>query len=180
MILSTNEIKQQIQLGNIVTSHYREELIHNQSIDVRLGRWVYVQTDTDSYWHDFDNDGYLACIKGEFYITHSEEFIGTRAGSNILPTFKLRSSAGRHGIIHTLAGHGDVGFKNRWAMEFIVAKPLILKRFMPIGQIYFTTTTDSGSYTAETGNYQKYDNFIELQAMWDKEDILPKPLAILS
>jgi len=178
MILSRKALLQAIQDNKILTSDFRDELINNQSIDVRLGRWVYIQSDgihPMKYWHDLDVAP-LECHKNKFYLTHTEEFIGTAPNSDILPSFKLRSSAGRHGIIHTLAGHGDVGFMNRWAMEFIAAKPITLERYMKIGQIYFTLATESGSYSEETGNYQSTSDFELLQTNWDKLDLLPKPL----
>lgn len=181
MILSKQQILQNIQDKKILTSDYRPELINNQSIDVRLGRWLYIQQTGKykaKYWHDLDTSPYNT-KPDEFYIAHTEEFIGTAPHSNILPSFKLKSSAGRAGIIHTLAGHGDVGFCNRWAMEFVTPVQLQLSRYMAIGQIYFTQTTESGSYSQETGSYQSTEDFEKLQQEWSKDQILPKPLKII-
>lgn len=188
MILSKNEILKQIEKGNILTSYNNPDMVKNQSIDVRLGRWILtVQPIFDriagewfssDQWVDLD-EGELQLLPGVFYLAHTEEFIGTKAGSNMLPSFKLKSSAGRQGIMHTLAGHGDVGFCGRWAMEFTVSVPLKISRFTSIGQIYFQHTTESGDYTKETGSYQDTSNFDKLQQEWKKESILPKPLKII-
>lgn len=176
MILSSKEIKQAIKDNKILTSYNNEDMIKNQSIDVRLGRWVYIQSANNhtinKHWHDLDRES-LTLYPGKFYIAHTEEFIGTSVDSNILPSFKLKSSAGRLGIIHTLAGHGDVGFCNRWAMEFMVGVKLTIERYMSIGQIYFTQTTSSESYSKQTGTYQSSDDFTTLQENWNKEIILP-------
>lgn len=182
MILSQQAIKNAIEVNQILVSPYLPQLVKNQSIDVRLGRWVYVQRISNhptNFWYDLDS-GTLRTRHDEFYIAHTEEFIGTAPYSDILPSFKLKSSAGRAGIIHTLAGHGDVGFFNRWALEFTSVARAELHRYMAIGQIYFSLTTKSGSYAEETGSYQSTDDFDLLQKNWDKETILPKPLKVIT
>lgn len=113
MILTELEIKKAIDEG-LITIHDGEEIknsdcktIKDQSVDVRLGRWLHVWDNYCSidYWIDLDEKEFVAEPYRSFIIAHTEEFIGTAAGSGILPTFKLKSSAGRLGIIHTLAGH---------------------------------------------------------------------------
>lgn len=184
MILSKTKILKEIENGNIIVEGSDIEAVKDQSIDVSLGAWIYVQKYDEfginayDYWWDLASDDYKA-TPGEFIIAHTDEFIGTKAGSNILPSFKLKSSAGRHGIIHTLAGHGEVGYHNRWAMEFVVAKPVVLKYKMYIGQIYFTRTegAENEDYS-KTGSYQNTNDLQELMTNWKKEDLLPKGLKI--
>lgn len=190
MILTELEIKKAIDEG-LITIHDGEELkdsecktIKDQSVDVRLGRWLYVY-DTiqdNEYWVDLDVvEWFNVEPYTHFIIAHTEEFIGTTAGSWILPTFKLKSSAGRLGIIHTLAGHGEVGYNNRWAMEFITAKPITLKRYMSIGQIYFTETVSNGWDYSSRWTYQSTSNLDEMVKNWTKESILPpKELKVLT
>lgn len=189
MILTELEIKKAIDEG-LITINDGEELkdsdcktIKDQSIDVRLGRWLYVWDSymMSSYWHDLDEWEFVTDPYIHFIIAHTEEFIGTTAGSGILPTFKLKSSAGRLGIIHTLAWHGEVWYNNRWAMEFITAKPITLKRYMSIGQIYFTETTSEGWDYSSRGTYQSTSNLEEMVKNWTKESILPpKELKVLT
>lgn len=79
------------------------------------------------------------------------------------------------GLSHPIAGWGDVGYHNRWAMEFRADLDFLLVPNMRIGQIVFhQTQNNSGDYTQETGNYQKSIEFVELIKNWCKEDILPK------
>jgi len=112
-------------------------------------------------------------MPGMFIIAHTDEFVGTTAGSNIIPSFKLKSSAGRLGIIHTLAGHGEVGFFNRCSMEFIVAKPVVLKHKALIGQIYFQSVLGDKEDYSKQGTYQKTNNLEELIRDWTPDSILP-------
>lgn len=189
MILTELEIKKAIDEG-LITIHDGEEIkdsdcktIKDQSIDVRLGRWLYVYNNLtqDNTWIDLDAQEFHVDPYKHFIIAHTEEFIGTTAGSWILPTFKLKSSAGRLGIIHTLAGHWEVGYNNRWAMEFISAKPITLKRYMSIGQIYFTETVSKGWDYSSRGTYQSTSNLEEMVKNWTKESILPpKELKVLT
>ena len=181
MILTELEIKKAIDEG-LITIHDGEELkdsdcktIKDQSVDVRLGRWLYVYNNLtqDNTWIDLDAQEFHVDPYKHFIIAHTEEFIGTTAGSWILPTFKLKSSAGRLGIIHTLAGHWEVGYNNRWAMEFITAKPITLKRYMSIGQIYFTETVSKGWDYSSRWTYQSTSNLEEMVKNWTKESILP-------
>jgi len=181
MILTELEIKQAITEG-LITIHDGEELkdstcktIKDQSIDVRIGRWLYVYNSCteESYWVDLDEQNFVVKPYLHFIIAHTEEFIGTTAGSGILPTFKLKSSAWRLGIIHTLAGHWEVGYNNRWAMEFISAKPITLKRYMSIGQIYFTETVSEGWDYSTRGTYQSTSDLDTMVKEWTKESILP-------
>lgn len=191
MILTELEIKKAIDEG-LITIHDGEEIkdsncktIKDQSVDVRLGRWLYIYDifKNNEYWVDLDihPEWFKVNLYTHFIIAHTEEFIGTTAGSGILPTFKLKSSAGRLGIIHTLAGHWEVGYNNRWAMEFITAKPITLKRYMSIGQIYFTETVSGGWDYSSRGTYQSTYNLEEMVKNWTKESILPpKELKVLT
>jgi deoxycytidine triphosphate deaminase len=181
MIISERAIYEEIDKGNIIVRNSFHNSVKGESIDVRLWEWmrVYVEESKEEYWHNFLKEGeYFVNKFDRFYICHTIEYIWTRAGSNILPTFKLKSSSGRAGIIHTLAWHGDVWFFNRWAMEFMCAKPITLKYWMVIGQIYFTYTTPSGDYS-EKWSYQKTNDINETIEMWKKEDILWKPLKVI-
>jgi len=173
MILSKNEIIKEYNNGNIVLENVKKEQIKDQSVDVSLGQYIY----SDNHWWDISKGFYPPT--NTLILAYTDEFIGTKAGSNILPSFKLKSTAGRQGILHTLAGHGEVGFFNRWAMEFILLNPIKIQEKMLIGQIYFTKTigAENEDYSIQ-GNYQKYNTIEEIKVNWKKEDILPVPLKL--
>lgn len=173
MIISKKIILEEIEKGNIIADGVNPEQIKDQSIDVSLGEWINI----NGKWIDITNNWYIQ--PGDFVLAYTDEFVGTKAGSNLLPSFKLKSSAGRNGILHTLAGHGEVGFFNRWAMEFTVMKPLLIKKGMLVGQIYFTRTegAESEDY-AKSGTYQKHSTLEEVKLNWKREDILPPNLKL--
>lgn len=177
MILSKKIIQQEIEKNNIIADLVKPEQIKDQSIDVRLGQYLFVYDSKNGNLiklHDLKQDDSFLAKPDTFFIAHTHEFIGTKAGSSILPSFKLKSSAGRLGIIHTLAGHGEVGFFNRWAMEFIVAKPVLLEYRALIGQIYFTIVegAENEDYSKQ-GTYQKTNSLEDLKKSWTPESILP-------
>jgi len=187
MILTEKDIKKEIEQGNIIIHDGEKRIMYPntvkwQSIDVRLGRWVNITFNWNSEWIDLDEWDKTIQSNYIFVLAHTEEFIGTKAWSGILPTFKLKSTAGRLGIIHTLAWHGDIWFQGRWAMEFICAKPITLKRYMSIWQIYFTyCTKDESDDYSEKWTYQKVSDINEIAANWKKEDILPpKELKVIT
>jgi len=175
MILSKSIILSEIQKGNIIASGVEEAQIKDQSIDVSLGRYLYVHSERGNLIKivDLEESPYYEAMPGMFIIAHTDEFVGTTAGSNIIPSFKLKSSAGRLGIIHTLAGHGEVGFFNRCSMEFIVAKPVVLKHKALIGQIYFQSVLGDKEDYSKQGTYQKTNNLEELIRDWTPDSLLP-------
>lgn len=170
MILSKKAIIDEYKKGNII--HYSkyniEDYTKNQSIDIHIGDYIYLNDN----WVDI-TEGYLV-PPNSFFLAYTEEFIGTAPNSNIHPQFHQRSTLAREGLFHTKAGWGDVGFHNRWAMEFYTLKPFFIKAGDRVGQISFGYTTESENYATETGNYQAENELMELVKNWKKEDILPK------
>lgn len=184
MILCEDSINKALSLWDIIIHDWNSllsssKLVKAESIDVRLWRYLFIRehipttSTTVEKWIDLNDypDGYQM-YPWQFVLSHTEEFIWTRANSRIHPTFKIKSSSARLGIIHTLAWHWEVGFHNRWAMEFTVAIPIVLKRFMSIGQIYFSYTDWDWDYS-EKWTYQKSNDIEEIVKNWKKEDILP-------
>jgi deoxycytidine triphosphate deaminase len=175
MILSKQAILKEHKEGKIIYKSPKgfviEDFCKNQSVDVHIGEWVYVPK--TSKWVRLFYDEQVI-LKGTFFLAYTEEFIGTAPSSNIHPQWHLRSTLARQGLMHPKAGWGDVGFYNRWCMEFYALEDIIIKPFDRVAQISFEYTTDSEDYTKETGNYQSNVNIDELMRNWKKEDILPK------
>jgi deoxycytidine triphosphate deaminase len=175
MILSKKTILEEFNNGNIIMNKLDsfDTQVKDQSVDVSLGKFLYI----DGEWVDISNG--FTPPRNTLILAYTDEFIGTKAGSNILPSFKLKSTAGRLGIMHTLAGHGEVGYFNRWALEFICLKDIELKEGMFIGQIYFTRTegAENEDYSL-TGTYQKHSDPKMVIDTWKREDILPKQLKV--
>jgi deoxycytidine triphosphate deaminase len=201
MILNAKQIIEEAKSNKIIyysdNKNYLKQNCKNQSVDVNLGEWVYIplladrlsvakandyssstipQIIDDEWFFNLKRCGDLIIPKGVFFLCHTEQFIGTAANSDILPQFYQRSTIARMGLSHTLAGWGDVGYHNRWAMEFTTLNKFTLKYNMRVGQITFSQTLpNSNSYTSETGNYQSIENDLDdLVNSWKKEDILPR------
>jgi deoxycytidine triphosphate deaminase len=173
MILSKKIILQEASKGNIILDSVKISQIKDQSVDVSLGQFLYIY----NTWIDITKP--FKPPLNTLILAYTDEFIGTTAGSNLLPAFKLKSTAGRQGIFHTLAGHGEVGYFNRWAMEFVCFKKIELQKGMLIGQIYFNQVIGAGDEDySTTGTYQKSNNPEEVKATWTKESILPPKLKL--
>ncbi len=175
MILSKIEILNGNKNGTIVLDGVHEDQIKDQSVDVSLGEYIMVNNE----WINITKS-YIPPIN-TFILAYTDEFIGTSAGSDILPSFKLKSSAARQGIFHTLARHGEVGYFNRWAMEFFCMKPIELQKGLLIGQIYFTVTKGAKNEDySKSGTYQKHSNLSDVKKHWTKESIIPPNLKLKS
>jgi deoxycytidine triphosphate deaminase len=182
MILSRNAILNEYKAGNIIyhspAGYAISEFCQNQSVDVHIGDWVYIPDEEmdkpyDKNWFEIKDK--LLIKKGTFFLCYTEEFIGTKADSNIHPEWHLRSTIARLGLSHPKAGWGDVGFHNRWCMEFFATNDFVITKHMRIAQIAFKKTTDEViDYTSQTGNYQSTSNFTDLVKNWNKSNILPK------
>ena len=133
------------------------EMINPASIDVTLGptllregrpgedRWVSV---------DIEN-GIYSLAPGEFVLAATQELI--RVPNNLEAVFNLKSSRGREGYEHLLAGYIDPGFHGRVTLELVNVNRyhrLPLEHGMRIGQLRFAKLDEipMRSY-AVTGRY---------------------------
>lgn len=143
MILSDDEILDNIERGRIVICPFRRERLGSNSYDVHLGRTlaVYEDEELDAKNHnrirmfEIPDEGFVL-MPNMLYLGVTEEYTETHAH---VPFLEGKSSVGRLGIdIHATAGKGDVGFCNYWTLEISVKQPVRVYAGMPIGQlIYF-------------------------------------------
>jgi deoxycytidine triphosphate deaminase len=197
--LSYSEILKNIENGNIIADGVKPEQIKDQSIDVNLGRYIFIREESVKFSFKFfkqylwlifvakriefkgleyfmielNHNKPFWAIPGMFILAYTNEFIGTVGGSNLQPSFKLKSTSARHGIQHPLAGLGEVGFFNRWCLELTFAVPVELRHGDLVGQIYFDTVIGKPSDYADKGSYQSISDLKKLKAEWQPEDILP-------
>lgn len=152
MILNGHQISVEITQNRIVENSL-PELINAASLDIRLGRYIMVESPGSvrrvylgarqpltMYKVDLDNfkDGY-PLQPGQFILASSEEVFNLP--SNISAEYKLKSSMARVGLEHLNAGWCDAGWhgsvltlelKNMTSVHQIV-----LKRGDKIGQMVF-------------------------------------------
>jgi len=149
-MLTGSKIKEEIECGRIVCTPYDEKYINPNSIDVRLGDELKFYKPHTGHSAPLDpKDPYadhkLVSIEqngdkwflhpGELYISTTIEACGS---DHYIPMINGKSSLGRLGInIHVTAGFGDIGFKQKWTLEIVVVKEVILYPGMRIGQVCF-------------------------------------------
>lgn len=151
MILSDREIQEAVAAGDIVIDPFRPEALNPNSYDVHLGQTILVYEDHELDAREenravemrpLDYDRRHCCwrlVPGRVYLAVTEEYTETLRH---VPYLDGKSSVGRLGIaIHATAGRGDVGFKNHWTMELVVAQPVKVYAGMPIGQLTYHETT---------------------------------------
>ena len=132
------------------------------SYDVRLGSDIRIEGKTvgpEKYrqrWHEVSLEEsiyYLA--PGEFVLAVTQEFV--RIPNDMEAVFQLKSSRGREGYEHALAGYIDPGFHGRITLELSNLNrrhEIPLQKGMLIGQLRFMKldALPNRSY-AETGHY---------------------------
>jgi deoxycytidine triphosphate deaminase len=182
--------------------HTLEEFAKNQSVDIHVGDWLFFPYSSNSnqsnkitllknlsikyklheeeliemkkgLWLNLSKLKEIQIPQGIFFLCYSEEFIGTTPNSSIHSQFHIRSSTARRGLNHPHSGWGDIGFYNRWCMEFSTSITFNIKADESLAQIIFTQTNDEETnYIVDTGNFQKYSGE-ELLQKWEIYDILP-------
>ncbi|GIV43722.1 MAG: dCTP deaminase [Bacteroidia bacterium] len=142
MILSDQQILEQIKNGSIVIEPFQKECLGSNSYDVHLSKFlaVYKNPVLDSKIEnelielEIGEEGFVL-QPGELYLGSTIEYTETHG---FVPFLEGKSSVGRLGIdIHATAGKGDVGFCNHWTLEISVTRPVRVYAGMPIGQIIY-------------------------------------------
>lgn len=114
------------------------ELINPASIDVTLGPNILVENDHGSFTPISIAEQEFYMPPGAFVLAETAEFI--RVPNNLEAVFQLKSSRGREGYEHALAGYIDPGFCGRVTLELSNLRrfsELPLRHGMKIGQLRF-------------------------------------------
>ena len=132
------------------------ELVNPASYDVTLGNEILVENDSGGFTPFDISEQAFYMPPGCFVLAHTAEFV--RIPNNLECVFQLKSSRGREGYEHSLAGYIDPGFNGRITLELSNLrrfKELPLSAGMRIGQLRFSVldSTPMRSY-AVTGRYQ--------------------------
>jgi dCTP deaminase len=143
VILSDEQILQEIREGNIVIRPFDRRCLGSNSYDVHLGPYLatYSRPELDvrrpNPIHRFriPKEGFVL-MPNQLYLGVTQEYTETLRH---VPFLEGKSSVGRLGIdIHSTAGKGDVGYANYWTLEISAKVPVRIYSRMPIGQlIYF-------------------------------------------
>lgn len=128
---------------------YDDTLVQPASIDVRLGRWLWVlrsgtllDPEKDNRhlfdFHDMGPDGSFLVKPGDLVLGETVEKVNLPA--HIAARFEGKSSLGRLGLMtHVTAGFIDPGFSGTVTVEITTASaaPIRLHAGMLIGQVCF-------------------------------------------
>jgi dCTP deaminase len=143
MILSDQQILEEIDSGTIKIEPFDPDCLGSNSYDVHLGNMFaeYTVSELDAKkdnpinYYEIADEGILL-EPSKLYLGVTQEYTETWKH---VPFLEGKSSAGRLGIdIHATAGKGDVGFCNYWTLEISCKLPVRVYAGMPIGQlIYF-------------------------------------------
>lgn len=163
MILSDQEILNEIEKNRIVIKPFRRECLGSNSYDVHLGS-ILALYDTPILDAKIANpitcfsipkEGYVL-KPDQFYLGVTKEYTETH---DHVPFLEGKSSVGRLGIdIHATAGKGDVGFKNHWTLEISVKMPVRVYEGMPIGQIIYFVVKGEVITTYDKKSSAKYND----------------------
>ena len=144
MILSDSAILAAIKDGSIKIQPFYPQCLGCNSYDVHLAPEL-TTYDTQIIDSAKDNqatqwvipeEGYML-VPGTLYLGSTVEYTETH---KCVPFLEGKSSGGRLGIsIHSTAGRGDVGFCSHWTLELSVIQPVMVYRYMPIGQLIYHT-----------------------------------------
>jgi len=135
-------------------SPFRPEQVNPASYDVRLGDYIKVET-RDGWVEQFIDKSTYNMTPGQFVLAYTEEII--RIPENLECIFQLKSSRGREGYEHALAGYIDPGFTGQVTLELTNINKyhwIPLRAGLRIGQLRFSKVDaiPRRSY-AQTGRY---------------------------
>lgn len=135
---------------------YNSDMVNPASIDVTLGDQILVETDNGDFIPFNIKHETFYMPPGAFILASTAEWIRIPTGFECI--FQLKSSRGREGYEHALAGYIDPGFHGNVTLELSNLrrfKELPLRAGMRIGQLRFAKL-DSFPMRgyAQTGRYQ--------------------------
>lgn len=140
---------------------FESEMVNPASIDVTLGETILTEgricgpEEERKRWIPVDiRNGFIFC-PGQFILAHTKEIV--RVPNWVEANFQLKSSRGREGINHLLAGYIDPGFTGSITLELQNVNQrhsIEIVAGMRIGQLRFNSleTPPLRSY-AVTGRY---------------------------
>ena len=134
---------------------FSSEMINPASIDVTLGDQILVETDNGDFSPFNIRNETFFMPPGAFILASTAEWV--RVPNSLECIFQLKSSRGREGYEHALAGYIDPGFHGNITLELSNLrrfKELPLRAGMRIGQLRFAKldTFPMRGY-AQTGRY---------------------------
>lgn len=172
MILTGNEIKKEIDEGNISISDFNEKQLNPNSYNLRLHNELLVYSNLPLDMKKENQSEKIIIPENGYLLEPDQLYLGRtieRTHTNYyVPILSGRSSTGRLGInVHATAGYGDIGFNGYWTLEIFVILPIVIYPCVEICQIYFNTIR--GNVSLYDGKYQNNIG-IQKSEMWKDFD----------
>lgn len=165
MILTGNEIKRQVKMGNITIQPFTEKDVNPNSYNYRLGEeYTIVSPNIDLIVNSnfetkkeklkkIPRDG-LLLEPGKAYLANTLEIIGS---NKFVTSLIGRSSLGRLGLfLQISADLGNLGPPHKWTLEMTCVQPIIVYPYMKIGQVSFWVP--EGEIKEYKGEYTNYNS----------------------
>lgn len=157
MILTGKEIKERVQIGDIIIAPFNESALNPNSYNFRLGNYLKVYKDEildpkkklEVEIINIPDEG-LVLEPNKVYLGFTEEKMGS---NKFVPIMSGRSSTGRLGLfVHITADLIDIGSINHWTLQMHATQKVRIYKGMPIGQVTFWKTM--GEISLYQGKYQ--------------------------
>jgi deoxycytidine triphosphate deaminase len=182
-ILLTSAIAQALEDGEIICDPAPPRIEGGQ-IDVTLGKHYWVFTRWGALYLNISNadprDWFRlreatnsVCIPARgFILAHTEQAIGTAAGTGLIPNLHTRSTFARWGlsVCTANAGQGDEGYATRWTLE--ITNPHDIDVFLPVGGRVGSISFTRGEGSAEP--YRPGTRYNTPRTDWTPESMLPR------
>lgn len=160
-ILADWQIRYHCEIDNLIDP-FEEDLLNPASVDVRLGNMIMIEVADQPELTEIDisnktaSNPYLM-LPNEFCLAEIQEIL--KLPSFLTAQFLLKSSRGREGYQHLMAGFIDPGYNGRLTLELKNVRrhhDLPLYPGLKIGQVVFTRMcgTPLVDYR-KTGRYQR-------------------------
>lgn len=149
MILTGPEIVRQLNAGRIRIDPFSPDQVNPNSYNFRLGDEVETYAAdvldaraTNARTRTAIPDEGLLLRPDKIYLAPTAELIGS---DHYVAIVHSRSSVARMGLfVHVTADLIDLGSYDRWILQLHAVQPLRIYRGMPIGQVTFWSTSESG------------------------------------
>ena len=157
MILTGNEIENQVKLGRIKIEKFDPKYVSTNSYDLVLGNKILTYTG-DLLDPKIDNNHLICNIPseglqmkpGDFILGETAVAIGS---DNYVGIIHAKSGIARLGLfVHVTADLLDIGYYGKLTFQLYATLPLVIYPGMPVGQITFWVPR--GEIVLYNGKYQ--------------------------
>ena len=125
-------------------------------------------------WYIVDITKPTIFVKGLFVLGAVDEWVGTKASTDLCCEFRLKSTPARLGLDHAFASWIETGYFSRLCLELTFNQSVELQKGSMVGQYIFHKTTDKSVDYTKGGSYQSFRDLDTAKRDWSIKDILPK------